>query len=336
MSLTQFRTLIIVVNYQGYKDTIECLETVFKLESVDFCVLVVDNSDDNDSILCLTKWANESTAIIDTKFPEILFPIINKPIPFDLFREEDIKNSFIKSKLTIIRAKNRGFAAANNIGLKIGLKNGFSHFWLLNNDTVVERNSLKELLSFQLMNPNMGIIGCKLFFYNNPQMLQGVGGKYNKWIGKVSEVGNGISENKFNNEDITIDYPIGASMFTTKKFLEDVGLMDEDYFLYYEEMDWSIRAKKRGWEIGFCNNSKVFHKGGASINKGVGLGNSKLSDYYVCRNRIILAKKFFPYTLITLYPSFLKFICNRILLKQFDRILMLFKVLLNPKPHLKN
>jgi GT2 family glycosyltransferase len=194
---------------------------------------------------------------------------------------------------------------------------------------------LTELVNFNLSkHEKLGICGAKLLQYYHPKQLQGVGGSYNKWIGAVKEIG-------FNQDDIgqwdstsfSFDYVLGASMFILKKFLEDVGLMDEEFFLYYEELDWAIRGKKKGWSLGFCASARIYHKMGSSINKNKGRGNSLIGDYYSIRNRILLTKKYFPYALVSLYPSFLKFVYNRIRLKQFSRIKLLVKVMSSPDKH---
>jgi GT2 family glycosyltransferase len=326
------KVLIILVNYKGYADTIECLNSVFELKSITFQVVVIDNSDDEISAAELIKWA-DSCGKQEGNSVSLPPYSINKKISFELISEEDLLSVSKFNSLVIVKSYNRGFAAANNIALRYGLKNNFSLMWLLNNDTVVEPNALQSLYDYLKDKPQIGILGSKLLFYNNPKLLQGIGGRYNKWLGKISEIGSGMADSSQNLKSNKIDYVIGASMLVSSGFLCDVGLMAEDYFLYYEEIDWALRAKKKGWIIDTCLQSRVYHKGGASINRGVQAGNSKLSDFYSSRNRILIALKFFPYTLITLYPAFMLFIYNRLRFKQYDRIAMLLKIFFSPQSH---
>ncbi len=114
-------------------------------------------------------------------------------------------------------------------------------------------------------------------------------------------------------------------MFVSREFIEDVGLMDERYFLYFEDLDWSERAKRKGYELKYCWKSKVYHKEGGSIgSSSKGEKKSKLADYYGIRNRIIFTKKFYPQYQWSVYLSLLGVILNRIKRKQFDRIKLVF------------
>lgn len=327
--------LIILVNYKGHFDTVECLESIFKLTDVNFKVAIVDNSEDENSIEYISNWALGKTTTIDTQHPHLIYPLHQKPIDFDVRNESETDVQFVKS-ITIIRSKNRGFAAANNVALAYSLRQNFDFFWLLNNDTIIEADSLSSLLKCSHENSKTGIWGSKLLLYQNPTVLQGVGGRYNKWFGKVSEIGYlQADHNQWDAKDFTMDYVIGASMFIEKRFLLDVGLMEEDYFLYYEELDWAIRGKQKDWNIGYCSKSRVYHKMGSSINEKQTRGPSLLADYYSARNRVLITKRYFKYAYITLYPAFSKFIINRIIAGQYSRIMMLFNILLAPKKHFK-
>lgn len=117
-------------------------------------------------------------------------------------------------------------------------------------------------------------------------------------------------------------------MFVKRKFVQTVGAMNENYFLYFEELDWAIRGLKSHFQMEFCPTASVFHKLGASTGSGR-KEISEISDFYFVRNRIKIAKSYFPITLLTLYPSFLLFVANRIRLGKFDRLKLLFSLLIN-------
>lgn len=330
------KVFIILVNYNGYLNTVECLESVLKLDYSSFNVIVVDNSTD-DSFEMLKKWSNEVIAV-ESYYGDLVLPYVNKPIDCVFTTEDSVENIHPgQSSLLFIKSReNRGFAAGNNLALKYINREDYQYVWLLNNDTVVERNSLTELVrNAESADGKTGMWGSKLMMYYERGLIQGVGGYYNKWIGRVKEIGFGEEDKgQWDNVAFDFDYVIGASMFVRKEFILDVGLMEEDYFLYYEELDWAILGKQKGWGLGFTHASRVYHKMGASIKNEMARSNSELSDFYSARNRIMLTKKYFPLALITLYPAFLKFVINRIRSRQFSRILMLLKILLNPEKHL--
>lgn len=328
------KAYVIVVNYRGTQDTIECLESLLKSDYPYFQIIVVDNSEKNEFVAQLEGWVKGNHISIQTRFPHLVFPLEKKPISAVFVEGEDFAvNSAYDHKLIIVRsASNRGFAAANNLALQYMLRqNDFNFAWLLNNDTVVEKGTLSSLVKCAQADLTTGILGSKLLLYNQPDCLQAVGGRYNRWLGKVKEIG--FKERDLGQWDECkpiLDYVIGASMLVRKEFIETVGIMEEEYFLYYEELDWAIRGNRKGWRSGFSPYARVYHKMGASINKENKSGNSRMADFYSVRNRILLTRKYFPYALITLYPSFIKFIINRIRLRQFDRILMMLKILLAP------
>jgi GT2 family glycosyltransferase len=326
--------LVILVNFRSPDDTIECLETVLKSDYPNFSVVVVDNSGDNSSIEVMEQWARGETDHVKTSFPNLVYPLVPKPIPYRRISDGEQYATAPKS-LTVIQTQNRGFAAANNVAIRTARKNNFSFYWLLNNDTVIEPSSLSALVRCAEDSRQCGILGSKLCLYHQPHLLQGIGANYNPWLGKVKEIGAMDRDEPVTRSANDFDYVIGASMFVRDGFIAEVGLMEEDYFLYYEELDWAIRGKRKGWKLGYCAASKVYHKMGASINKDEmkGKGNSELSDFYAVRNRILITRKFFPIARLTLYPAFLKFIFTRIRLKQFSRILMLFRIFLHPHRH---
>jgi len=179
--------------------------------------------------------------------------------------EKEKDNRFV----LINEVENKGFAFANNIGIKYSLGQGDCDFlWILNNDTVIAKNSLEELIKYHNQNTNIvntGFVGSKILDYGNPELIQNVGGIFNKWTGYSVLIGMGEKDTaQFDNKEISIDYVIGASMFCHSSVPQKIGLMPEDYFLYYEDIDWSITAQKAGFKNSTCTKSLVYHKQGIS------------------------------------------------------------------------
>jgi GT2 family glycosyltransferase len=234
--------------------------------------------------------------------------------------------------LVLIQADaNRGFAAGNNIGISYATKqNDFAFVWLLNNDTVIDANALKNLVkkaeNCSKANMKVGIVTSKLLYYYHPEIIQAIGGRYNKWFAVSKHIGSFQKDDgSFDIDEVNMHYPIGASMLVSKEFIDEVGFMCEDYFLYYEEMDWSVRGKQKGFVNKYSYQSKVFHKEGASIGSGHTKLKSELSDIYSIKNRFKFASKFYPMYLPTVYAGLIPVIFNRFKRKQVKRAYRILK-----------
>jgi hypothetical protein len=196
--------------------------------------------------------------------------------------------------VTLIRAGgNLGFAGGCNVGIKAAGLDDFAYFWFLNPDTVVERRALAELVARAAHSPTAGIIGSTLLFYDAPGTVFALaGGRLNLQNGHGSHVGQGTCAS------LLVDAPrvereltwvCGASMFVSRAFVREVGLMQEDYFLYYEEADWATRGARK-FRLGFAPKSVVFHKSGANSSKIMPLFTAGF--YY--RNRLRFMGRFYP------------------------------------------
>lgn len=321
-------TAIVLLNYNSWEDTIECLESIYNLKDVKFEVFVVDNSLGEKNFNNIISWAKGDLLVKNTNFPELINSTLKKPIRFHVSKQED--SIPIRSKdLYLIKANsNKGFAAGNNIAIKhIKKNNEYDYIWLLNNDTVVREDTLKRLIETS-RHKTFDIIGSLMIYYSNPNVLQGIGGTINKWFGTAKPIKNGLNIKEITGDE-KIDYPIGASMMVTKNFLNCVGELSENYFLYYEEADWVLRGKKYGFKTGFSKHSIVYHKVGGSIGSGKALQRSEIADYYCLKNRIKFVRKFYPQFLLITYLGFMVVIFNRLRRKQFKYANNAIKVFFN-------
>ena len=240
----------IVVHHANIQDTFECVASLVSAERVPDEVIVVDNSE----------------AEFDAK---------EFNIPFKRSDSGRLELSFSPNacapayRVNWLQTKNNGYAAA----LNTGIKNSQSDFyWLLNNDLVVESNALKNLLEYAARNASkrLGVIGCKVMFSEQRNVINAVGGKFNKWTGGGYNVGSRQTDEKqFDTGDVDIDYAYGAAMFVSSEYVRVVGSLDESYFLYFEELDWTVRGKEKGFTTGYCPSCVVFHKQGASTGKKI-------------------------------------------------------------------
>lgn len=341
------RVCILVLNYNNYKDTIICIKSILNLSYKNYCIIVVDNGSTDNSIEYLKSWleGNYDVNCNNKIIKNLTLSYYNKKLKYLLYNEEDILNlknidskSSLKHDLVIIKIrKNKGFAGGNNVGIKYFLESNIcDYIWLLSNDTVVSRESLFNLIKkteyYRNRNIKVGMIGSKLLYYDAPKIINGIGGKYNKYWAFSKHIGIYEEDNgQYDCEYWTkqIDYVMGAAMFVSKEFIENVGLMCEDYFLYFEELDWALRGKKKGWEIGYCWDSIVYHKEGGTIGSSFNIKKvSEVAEYWGMRNKIIFTKKFYPHYLFLIYISFFRVILSKIKRGDFKRLKLVIKSLL--------
>ncbi|MCS6821873.1 MAG: glycosyltransferase family 2 protein [Microscillaceae bacterium] len=349
------KVYIILLNYKLWKDTIECLESLFRLEYPNFQVVVVDNPTNphNNSLANIQQWARGELVIDFSNSPlqHLVCPPVSKPIEVMTIQEKEVdilpkfNENTKKPQLILIQAQeNRGFAVGNNIAIRYCLQqNDFDYIWILNNDTVVEKEALTHLVATYEANKHtkLGILGGKVRYYHFPDTLQcAAGATYNKWLAYGKQIGTGQKDKgQFDNTNFRFDLVIGACMFVSKHFIEKVGLLGEDYFLYFEEQDWAERAKRAGFRLGYTHKAVIYHKEGSTVG-----GNqlnikaiSKLSDFYYARSKILFTRKFHQgLCLFTVYLSFGIVLFNRLIRGQYDRIRMILGVMLNPKKMYEN
>ncbi len=281
-------TYIIVLNYRNSKDTIECLDSLYHLRDKDYKIVVVDNASNDGSEEQILAWEKK--------------------------RQKDFV--YLQS------GANRGYAGGNNVGIRYALQQAdMKYVWILNNDTVVDSEALGSLIKYMDENPRVGVCGSKLVYEWDRTRLQGYGCKINQAFA--------ITRMVMNEAEIPdIDYVCGAAMFVRREFIEKIGLLSEEYFLYYEEPDWALRAKGQ-FSMGCAKESIVYHKEGVSIgasnsNKGE---KSFFSDYFMVRSRILFTKKFSPHFLPLVYIGLLWTMINRIRRGKSDRIMMIIKLM---------
>lgn len=323
------KVTVLIINYKNWHDTIECLESVFKSNHKDLEVIVVDNSPDNTSIQKLEEWAKGALNVNQSLFPELVFPEIAKPLDCFLLSEEEFYTSQTTTPLTIIKAKNNeGFAAANNIALKKTLQlNKTGEFvFLLNNDTVIPPETITSLIKNYKTDPSIGLVGCTLLEYNNSTKVQSVGGVYSTFFGLTKQVLAGVSleDLKALESKAKIDYPAGAAMFLSTEVLRVLGLLNEEYFLYFEELDW-VKKGESQYQTTYFDDCLVYHKGGVSIGSNK---KSYISDKYSVINRINFAKNYNKKSLTTVYLGVFFAIFKRFLGLNFNRSFCLIKDLI--------
>lgn len=301
------RICIVIVNWNGWQDTIECLESLFKSSYRDFTVCVCDNASTDNSLDHIEEWArgDRMSKCQNSELERLSVPPVPKPLPFvRVGSGMQLSSGRRVPGLILLESEvNLGFAGGNNAAFRLLQRNGeCDYVWFLNNDTVVEPDALASLVRKMEEQPKIGICGSTLIYYDDPETVQALGGStYNRWIARAGHLGAGLRRGKIPEAkwaEQRMQYVVGASMFVRKQFLHEVGLMDERYFLYFEEIDWAVRAGRGRFRLGYCPASIVYHKEGAAIGSAHrGSRRSTLSEFYTTRNRVLFTRKFFPYAI---------------------------------------
>lgn len=270
------KVAIIILNWNGWEDTIECLESLNNIEYPDYDVIVVDNDSKNDSIKKMKEYC-QGNIKVESDF--VSYSPENKPIKVIEYTREESENVLTDQELmglpsdkrfTLIKSEtNSGFPEGCNIGMRYALNQGFEYILLLNNDTVVDREFLKELVDVAVTDGQIGILGSKIYYYNYPNILQAAGGRIRWNLGIISTYD---GEDKGQYDEISErDYVYGTSLLLKKEVIDKISFMDPTFFFGVEEYDYCNKAIKAGFKVVYVPKSKVWHKVGAS--------SKNLSDY---------------------------------------------------------
>ena len=328
---------IVIVNWNGWRDTVVCLESVLRLENIDDClILVIDNGSTDGSQEKIEAWADDENGLdqyILTSLP-VKLEQRAKTVSFHSFTADDLRrgNARLDHGLTLVDSgSNLGFAGANNIGIDLALKrDDVSHIWFLNPDTVVDGKALKCLLQKYSRDGQPEMIGSTLVQFSNPAEIQAQGGgRWNTETMSTEHVGSGLKIEQAHDEQIVesqMDYIVGASLFVDRKFIERVGPMDASLFLYFEELDWALRAKPTA-KLGYASDSIVYHKEGASTGLNSQTALSAKSFYFFNRNRCRIVQRYWPDKMSKLKRQIAWEIAIYVKRREFDRSRILGYVL---------
>jgi GT2 family glycosyltransferase len=215
---------IVVLNWNGCRDTFACLSSLQHLIYCNYRVLVVDNGSTDDSA-------------------------------------QSIRRGFPAVEL-IETGRNLGFAGGCNVGIRHALAEGADFVWLLNNDTIVDPDALKALVDKATTDPTIGAVGSAIYFMEERESLQCWGGGYiNFWMGRSANFVEPVDNER-------LQFITGASMLLPRSSIDEIGLFDEGFFMYWEDADYCFRLRCAAKELAVAGQSKVWHKTPASIGKG--------------------------------------------------------------------
>lgn len=294
---------VVIVNYRGADDTIECLESLLRA-ALPMKIVVVENGSGDDSAERIRDWAAGRLPATATEADMAAFstPPLPKPLPLADVPASAAGTGPVASLTLVTSPTNLGFAGGNNLGLRHLLADPrLAAFWLLNNDTVVSPDAPAALLARMLATPRCGMCGTVVRHYFAPDRYQALNGsRFSKWTGMSQSLGgDALVTLPFSPQDIVdaTDFVLGASLAVSRAFLTEIGPMAEDYFLYFEEIDWAERNRRhdRPFEVAFAHGATIFHKAGRSIGSGsVHSSRSAFAEYWLARSRLKFIARFHP------------------------------------------
>jgi len=238
---------VTILNWNGFEDTLECIESLEKSNFKDFKIIVIDNGSSDDSVSKLRSLGDR-------------IQLIENPT-------------------------NDGFAGGANKVVKAASDAGFSHIFLLNNDTTVDPDCLEALLNSSKEIEGEHVLAPRMFYYDSPEEIWHDGHIWEHLKGEMAPIQNFPI---WNQEGLNkVDHIIGAGLFFSAELYKKYGLFDERFFLNYEETDWEFRIQRQGVKLYTTSSAKIWHK----ISKS--FSHSVHSTFYCERNRLLFINKNF-------------------------------------------
>ncbi len=243
--MSKLELVIVILNWNGYDDTRWCLESVYRSQKIQFRVVLVDNGSSDDSV---NRLQAQFTGLEFIALPE-----------------------------------NIGYAAGNNVGLRWALQMLPEAVLLLNNDTVLAEDCLRQMFDCARNRQRIGAVVPKIYYLHDPTRLWYAGGGIHWWRVSVSQNGFRQSDSGQWDEPRPIQFATGCALLLKATAAENIGFFDEGFYSYYEDLDYSLRLQREGYEIYYCPHARLWHRVGAGTH---GNEYSPYYLYYQTRNRI--------------------------------------------------
>ncbi len=252
-SIAKNRVAIILVNWNGLDFTVACLNSIRDLDYSNYGLILVDNASDN-----------QEGEILQKQFPEI---------------------ELVQSQT------NLGFAGGNNLGIRKALESGYSHLMLLNNDTVVATDFLQVMMAQFEKSPSLGVVQPLIYWMKDRNQIWNAGGKWSPTLGRAIPLRELKNRKKGRSGIQKIDWATGCCMLIKREAILQVGLLNEQFFAYFEDVEWSLRVREKGFEIALAPKAFIYHEAGASSKKKHEEGTlSPRVFYYHVRNQFLLIR----------------------------------------------
>ncbi|GBD25140.1 N-acetylglucosaminyl-diphospho-decaprenol L-rhamnosyltransferase [bacterium HR30] len=247
---TRPKVAVVVVNWNGNEDTLQCVESLERVDYPNVEIIVVDNGSRIDP-----------TPVLQARFPTV--KCLRLP-------------------------RNLGFTGGNNAGIRYALDAGAQYVFVLNNDTVVEPDVLSKAVQVAEQDPRIAAVGVKILAWDDPSRIWVAYGYVTFRQGLVRLVGYYCPDDFRFNQERDVEWVPGTAMLLRRQALEDVGLFDDAYFAYHEDVDWCTTARRKGYRIVFAPAGRILHKGHGSSG---GRGYVSIRQYLAGRNMVLYVQK---------------------------------------------
>lgn len=250
---------IIILNWNQWQLTTDCLQSLQQVNHPNLHLVVIDNGSSDDSVARLKACVGHRTTLL-------------------------------------CNTENLGFAGGNNVGIQYALSQKAASIMLLNNDTLVAKDFLEPLVNCFYQDPQIGIVTPKIYFMEPSSNIWAAGGFINSWSGKAGSLGRGQQDKGQFDKPGTVDYATGCCLLARAEVFNSAGLLDENFFAYFEDADWCIRVKKLGWLVWYEPRSIIWHWAGASSKSKSSNrdGNTSPFVYYLgIRNNLWFLRRHF-------------------------------------------
>ncbi|MGB5870912.1 MAG: glycosyltransferase family 2 protein, partial [Albidovulum sp.] len=271
---------------------LDCLESLLASTGVALSIVIADNASDDGTVTLLRDWAAgrvDYEPVADCPFD--LHPA-SRPTPLAL---DGSPIAGLPHRIRLIETGvNGGFAAGVNVGLaQLHTETDLDRFWILNPDSMVPASSAFAFATCPAPTDGFALMGGRVIYLETPDKIQIDGGTINRWTGVTGNLNLGASHKSTPAPaPAQMDFITGASMVASRQFYNAAGSMPEDYFLYYEEVDWALRRGRL--PLVHCPGGIVYHRAGTAIGSPtLGRPASPFSLYFKHRGRLRFVKRYF-------------------------------------------
>lgn len=241
------KVTIVILNWNNAPDTLECLDSVRKLRYDNYDIVVVDNGSTDGSV-----------AAIRDQYPGVII---------------------------LENRENLGYAEGNNVGIRYALEAGSEYIFVLNDDALVDPETLSALVATTISHPDAGFLGPKVYHRESPQVIQSAGGRFNKYWESRYRGMDEADQGQFD-DLMDVDFVCGCAVLVSRQTIEQIGLLDPRFFLYREDIDWCYRATRAGFRVLYVPSAKVWHR-----SPHIREPELSRTTYYMSRNALLFLAK---------------------------------------------
>lgn len=288
---------IVILNYNGFQDTIECLASLAKQSYCHYLIVLIDNGSSDGSVARIIEWGQQNGYCFST-----------------IRAENEASEEARGFHILVALGENLGFAKACNLGARLCSKMGADYVFFLNNDTVLDSDCLRVLVDFMEANKRYHVATPKILYFENPDRVWNCGGKITWYGRRIYYTKPDKHKKNIDSRGITyfdVGLVTGCALFVRKELIREGCFFTEKFFFGEEDFEFSLRAKKMKIKMACVLDAVVFHKVGGTVNWKVTDQEKLLGRVYIyCVNRLVNLRQHYRYWWWVLWREvYLLYIC---------------------------